>query len=142
MIRLLAVLVLALTLAGCGDIKKPPGTTSIDVSYDDLLNKKHLKLDIPLGVGDTLRINLAANPSTGYRWAPEAQISDPAVLAQREHYDSGPSGVHLPGAPGTATWTFQALAPGATTVSTTYGQPWPGGVKDAWTFTAAVTVRG
>ncbi|WP_319436971.1 protease inhibitor I42 family protein [Mycobacterium sp. RTGN5] len=141
MIRLIALLALALTLAGCGDIKKPPGTTTIDVSYDDLLNKKQIRLNVSLGVGDTLRVNLAANPSTGYQWDAQAQISDEGVIAQRDHYDSGPSGVHLPGAPGTATWTFQALAAGSTTVSTSYGQLWPGGTKNAWSFTAAVTVR-
>jgi inhibitor of cysteine peptidase len=141
MIRLIALVAMALTLAGCGGIKKPPGTTTIDVSYDDLLNKRHLKLDISVAVGDTLRVVLASNPSTGYQWTPQAQIGDPAVIAQRDHYDSGGSGVHLPGAPGTATWTFQALKPGTTTVATTYGQPWPGGVKDSWSFTAAVTVR-
>jgi inhibitor of cysteine peptidase len=141
MIRLIALLALTLTLAGCGSIKKPPGTTTIDVSYDDLLNKKQIRLDVSLGVGDTLRVNLASNPSTGYQWGAQAQISDPAVIAQRDHYDSGPAGVHLPGAPGTATWTFQALATGITTVSTSYGQLWPGGAKNAWSFTAAVTVR-
>lgn len=141
MIRLIAVLALALSLAGCGDIKKPPGTTNIDLTYDDLLKENHPTLDIPLGAGGTLRLNLATNPSTGYQWAAQAQISDPAVIVQRDHYDSGPSGVHLPGAPGTATWTFEALKPGTTTVATTYGQPWPGGVKDAWTFTATVTVH-
>jgi inhibitor of cysteine peptidase len=144
MIRLLAVLVLAVTLAGCGEIKieKPPGNTNIDVSYDDLLKKKHLSLPISLGVGDTLRINLATNPSTGYQWSAQAQISDTAVLVQRDHYDSGPSGAHFPGAPGTTTWTLQALKAGTATVALTYGQPWPGGLKDAWTFTATVTVRG
>ncbi|BBY58947.1 protease inhibitor I42 family protein [Mycolicibacterium sarraceniae] len=141
MIRLIAVLVMALTLAGCGDIKKPPGNTTIDVSYDDLLTKKHLSLDIALSAGDTLRVNLASNPSTGYRWDAQAQISDAAVIEQRDHYDSGPSGVHLPGAPGTVTWTFQALKSGTSTVTTHYGQPWPGGAKDAWTFAATVTVR-
>jgi inhibitor of cysteine peptidase len=140
-IRLIALLTLALALAGCGSIKKPPGTTNIDVSYDDLLNRKRIRVDISLAVGDTLRVNLASNPSTGYQWDAQAQIRDPAVIAQRDHYDSGPAGAHLPGAPGTATWTFQALAAGSTTVSTSYGQPWPGGAKNAWSFTAAVTVR-
>jgi hypothetical protein len=32
------------------------------------------------------------------------------------------------------------MAPGNTTVSTTYGRPWPGGEKDSWTFVADVTV--
>ena len=139
--RLIALLALALALAGCGDIKKPPGTTTVDVSYDDLLNKKHISLDVSLGVGDTLRVILASNASTGYQWTAQAQISDPAVLVQRDHYSAGPSDVRPPGTAGIETWSLQALAAGTTTVATSYGQPWPGGAKDAWTFTAAVTVR-
>ena len=34
----------------------------------------------------------------------------------------------------------RVFGPGTTTVSTTYGRPWTGGEKDAWTFTAEVTV--
>ena len=139
--RLIALLALALTLAGCDDIKKPPGTTTIDVSYDDLLNKKQISLDVTVAVGDTLQVILASNPSTGYQWSAQAQVNDPAVLVQRSHYSAGPADVHPPGTAGTETWTFQALKAGTTTVATTYGQPWPGGTKDAWTFTAAVTVR-
>jgi predicted secreted protein len=141
MMRLIALLATALTLAACGDIKKPPGTTTIDVSYDDLLNKKQISLDVTVAVGDTLRIILASSASTGYQWSAQAQVSDPAVVAQRDHFYAGPSDIRPPGAAGTETWTFQALKAGTTTLATTYGQPWPGGAKDAWTFTAAVTVR-
>jgi inhibitor of cysteine peptidase len=31
--------------------------------------------------------------------------------------------------------------PGSATLTTTYGQPWPGGTADAWTFSAVVSVR-
>ena len=45
-----------------------------------------------------------------------------------------------PGASGTDEWAFEVMAPGAATVTTGYGQPWPGGQKNAWTFTAEVSV--
>ena len=46
-----------------------------------------------------------------------------------------------PGAAGTEVWTFDAIKPGSATLTTSYGQPWPGGTKGAWTFSAAVSVR-
>ena len=137
MIRLIALLALVLTLAGCGSIKKPPGTNDHRRVLRRSTEQEADPLDVSLAVGDTLRVNLASNPSTGYQWGAQAQISDEGVIAQRDHYDSGPAGVHLPGAPGTATWTFQALAAGTATVSTSYSQLWPGGAKNSWTFTAS-----
>jgi inhibitor of cysteine peptidase len=141
MTRVLALLALLLTLAGCADIKRPPRTTSVQVSYDDLLTKKHINQNVTLAVGDSLRIILASNASTGYQWSAQAQISDPAVVVQRDHLYAAPPGVGPPGSSGTETWTFQALKAGTTTVSTSYSQPWPGGAKDSWTFTASVTVQ-
>ena len=38
-------------------------------------------------------------------------------------------------------WTFDAVKPGSATLTTIYGQSWPGGTKDAWTFSAEVSVR-
>ncbi|MFN8090246.1 MAG: protease inhibitor I42 family protein [Mycobacterium sp.] len=41
--------------------------------------------DIDLAAGQTLRVILGANASTGYRWTEDAQISDTAVLVQTGH---------------------------------------------------------
>ena len=62
------------------------------------------------------------------------------VLAQTGHQTVAPTDAK-PGAAGTEVWTFDAIKPGSATLTTTYGQPWPGGAKDAWTFSAAVSVR-
>jgi len=142
MIRLIALVAVILAVAGCGrEIKKPPQTTTIEVSYDNLLSKKHIDLPVKLGVGDTLQVILASNSTTGYQWTEQTTISDPAVLVQRSHFYAGPSGARPPGTAGTETWTFEALATGTTTVATSYGQPWPGGAKDSWTFSTTVTVH-
>ena len=116
-----------------------PQVKTISVSYDELLNQKRITRAVTLGTGDTLRISLASNASTGYQWAPQVQISDGRVLTQAGHETATADGP--PGAPGAEVWTLRAAAPGATTVTTSYGQPWPGGAKAAWTFTAEVTVR-
>jgi inhibitor of cysteine peptidase len=45
----------------------------------------------------------------------------------------------LLGAPGTETWTFEALKVGTTAMD--YSRPWQGGEKGAGTFMASVEVR-
>lgn len=134
---------MASSLMGCAAGSDPresgPQTTTIEVSYDDLLDQKNITRTLTLNLGDTLQVSLGSNPSTGFRWTPQMQITDPTVLAQAGHEVLGPS-VARPGAAGREVWALQAIGPGATTVSTTYGRPWSGGEKDSWTFSAEVTV--
>ena len=136
--------VIALGVLGCSGGTTPPAgpapqIETVTVSYDDLLNQKRVTRAVTLATGDTLRISLASNASTGYQWAPQAQISDGRVLSQTGHETVSADGP--PGSAGAEVWTLRALTPGAATLTMTYGQPWPGGAKDAWTFTAQVTVR-
>ena len=131
----------ALTLAGCAQAdNRASQSTTVEVSYDDLLNQKNVSRQVSLVAGDTLRVALASNASTGYQWTAEAQVSDRGVLTQTNHQTVAPTDAK-PGAAGTEVWTFDAIKPGSATLTTTYGQPWPGGTKDAWTFSAAVSVR-
>ena len=134
---------MASSLMGCAAGSDPresgPQTTTIEMSYDDLLDQKNITRTLTLNLGDTLQISLGSNPSTGFRCTPQMQITDPTVLAQAGHEVLGPS-VARPGAAGREVWALQAIGPGATTVSTTYGRPWSGGEKDSWTFSAEVTV--
>lgn len=134
---------MASSLTGCtkgSDTRESgPQTTTIEVSYDDLLDQKNITRTLTLNIGDTLQISLGSNPSTGFRWTPQMQITDATVLAQAGHEVLGPS-VARPGAAGREVWALQAIGPGATTVSTTYGRPWSGEEKDSWTFSAEVTV--
>ena len=142
--RLAALVAIALGVLGCSGGTNPPAgpapqIKTVTVSYDDLLNQKRVTRAVTLATGDTLRISLASNASTGYQWAPQAQISDGRVLSQTGHETVSADGP--PGSAGAEVWTLRALTPGAATLTMTYGQPWPGGAKDAWTFTAQVTVR-
>ena len=138
-----AALLAASVAVGCsGKSDTPqsgPRTTTIEVSYDDLLNQKNVTRTLALKVGDTLQVSLGSNPSTGFSWAPQMQITDAAVLVQTGHEALAPS-ASRPGAAASDVWALQAMAPGNTPVSTAYGRPWPGGEKDAWTFVADVTV--
>ena len=138
---LLTAMAVALSASGCADDapESGPQTITIEVSYDDALNQVNITRTVTMNVGDTLQVSLASNPSTGFGWAPDMQITNAAVMAQAGHEVLGPVAGRL-GAASREVWALQAIGPGTTTVSTTYGRPWPGGEKDAWTFTAEVTV--
>lgn len=142
--QMLAVLLAIAALAGCAGESEPPAagpkTTTIEISYDELLNQKQVSRGVDLAVGDTLQVSLGANPSTGYQWAPQMTISDARVVTQTGHETIAASPAR-PGAPGSDVWVLQAMAPGTTTVSTSYSRPWAGGEQDSWSFTADVTVR-
>jgi inhibitor of cysteine peptidase len=141
---LMAVLLAASSSVACSGKSDPPKsgpqTTTIEVSYDDLLNQKHIRRTLALKVGDTLQVSLGSNPSTGFGWTAQMQITNPAVLVQTGHEVLAPS-ADRPGAAASEVWALQVLAPGTTAVSTSYGRPWTGGEKDAWTFSADVTVN-
>lgn len=113
---------------------------SIDVSYAELQEKKVVSRDVTLSVGDTLHVTLASNPSTGFNWTADTQISDPSVIEQTSH-ETVPPTSDLQGAPGTEVWKFSASKEGTAMIETDYNQPWPAGAKKAWTFTANVVVQ-
>lgn len=141
---LAAVAITAASLTGCATKTEAPKagephTTTIEISYDDLLKQQQISRSVHLSVGDTLQVSLGSNASTGYQWADQMLLSDPAVLTQTGHETVAPT-ADRPGAAGQEVWTLQAKAPGTTTASTTYGQPWPGGEKESWVFSANVEV--
>lgn len=152
--RHLGVLAVAVStvvaLAGCTGKSEPPvsgsqsaapsGPQTIEISYDDLMNQKQVSRSVDLAVGDFLQVSLGSNASTGFQWDEKMLISDPKVVAQTGHEAIAPA-ADRPGAPGKDVWMLQAMAPGNSTVSATYGRPWPGGEKEVWVFSANVTVR-
>ena len=112
--------------------------------YDqDFQANDNLVSSIDISQGDTLVIVLVSNPTTGFRWSEQADISDTNVLKQDNHEFSGPESDPAPpvGAPGLESWRIQALTPGTSTVYLEYSRPWDGGEKDARTFTLNVTVK-
>lgn len=141
-------LIAATTLMGCTGKSEPakpataagPQTTTIEISYDDLQNQKQISRSVSMSVGDTLKVILGSNASTGFQWKEDMLISDRKVIAQIGHTMVAPE-AGLPGASGSEVWTLAAKAPGNSTVSSTYGRPWPGGEKDSWVFSANVTVN-
>jgi inhibitor of cysteine peptidase len=139
---LLAVAVLvASTAAGCTFASRnPPTSKTLEVPMGDVLKQSAITQDATLAVGNTLTVKLGSNYSTPYRWAIATKIGDPSIVKQTGHEFVQPTSDRL-GAPGMEVWTFTALTPGTTTISTSYSSIVGKDTKPACTYTANVTVQ-
>ncbi len=130
--------VLALSLMACSS--PSPGNVSWEVPIDNFMEQQHVSDQIEVPAGDTLTLTLGSNPTTGFLWSEEAQISDTNVLKQVSHDYKAP-GSEMVGAAGQEIWKFEALKEGTSIVSMEYSRPWEGGEKGEWIYKLAVTVK-
>jgi inhibitor of cysteine peptidase len=137
--RLALALVLALVtiiLSSCGFLRGPRSFSPSPVqTFDESWDNK----SIEIAAGSTFTVTLASNPSTGYKW--DAVMSNPLVMGTAGGTYSSTAVTPMPGSGGQEIWTFKGLAPGTSTLSMSYGQPWVGGAKNAKAFTLSVTVK-
>ena len=114
-----------------------------EISCDDFTTNNHIAKQVDVNDGDTFTVILCSNPSTGFQWVEEAQISDPATVKQTGHNFISPESdpPPPPGTPGQEIWTFEALEKGTATISMEYSRPWEGGEKGEWTFELTVSVK-
>jgi inhibitor of cysteine peptidase len=138
----LAVVVLvASTAMGCTFASRnPPTSQTLQVPMDDVLKQNAITQSVTLAVGNTLTVKLGSNYSTPYRWKPDTKIGDSTIVKQTSHEYVQPTSDAL-GAPGTEEWTFSALKPGRTTISTSYASIVGKDNKPVCTYTANVTVQ-
>jgi len=73
--------------------------------------------------GERFTIALESNASTGFRWYLDAPRPDPNVVRVVSSEYRAPA-QPLAGAPGSEVWTFDAFAPGTTTLAFAYRRPW------------------
>ncbi|MBW0012578.1 protease inhibitor I42 family protein [Mycobacterium sp.] len=135
-----AMLVSSLVLGCTLPSRNPPSDKILEVSMDDVLTQSVITQDVTMGVGNTLTVKLGSNYSTPYRWAIDTHVGDPTVIKQTGHRFVQPT-TDARGAPGTEVWTFAALKPGSTTITTSYTSIVGKDVKPACTYTAKVTVQ-
>ncbi len=124
------------------DVAVVPATSApvtVSVSCDSFEATPFQGAGTILAVGEDLLVTLCSNASTGYVWG-DPQISDPTVVTLTGVNGDAPASP-LPGAPGSQSWLFEAVATGTVRIHMSYGQPWEGGAQDAWTFDLDVTVR-
>ena len=121
-IRLLVTVAMLVSsmLVGCTfQSRNPPTSKTVQVPMDDVLKQSVITQNVTLAVGNTLTLKLGSNYTTPYRWTPDTKIGDDTIVKQTGHRFVQPTTDAL-GAPGTEVWTFTALKPGTTTITTYY----------------------
>lgn len=134
----LAFVLCAAALAACGATAgaEPAGASCQQFAASATIDESR-----SVAVGGDLTISLCSNASTGFAWG-EPQVADPAVLqvAGRTYQESAGASTGVVGAAGTEVLTVHGLSAGTTTLTISYGQPWPGGAQDTWQYRLTVTV--
>jgi inhibitor of cysteine peptidase len=138
-LAIIAAIVLLPTLILLGGCTIAYSEAKVEISCDQFQDSHHSMNEIQLGVGDTVTIDLCSNPTTGFQWEENPNISDSTVLEQTSH-EFIPPGTNVPGQAGREVWVFKTLKRGVSTVSFEYSRPWEGGEKGEWTYTLTVTV--
>lgn len=124
----------AATAVGCGD--------EADASDALTLGKADNGKTFTLEAGDTVKVILAGNPTTGYTWAAALDETSAALLRLEgePEYVQGTTDESVVGAGGTFTFTFTALKTGEATLKLVYARPWES-VQPLETFEVALTVE-
>ena len=92
---------------------------------------------VALAKGETLAVELAGNPTTGYEWT-IAQLDAAFLRLVDSSYSADSSAI---GSGGAYTFRFEALQAGATTLGLVYRRPWETTAADP-SFTLAVNIQG
>ncbi len=118
-IMLIAVVVaLSLGLLGCAPAAKQ---ASVEVPLDDFSKQHFISREVTVNAGDSFTLTLGSNPTMGFTWPDEPQISDQTVLQQTAHEFIPPGEEGVVGAPSKEVWTFKALNKGNSTISMVSG---------------------
>ena len=110
---------------------------SLAVTCEDFEDNPNNESEFTLEVGDKIRIELCANPSTGYQW--EYEMTEDIVMVEDHDYDE-PEG-DVVGAAGIEFWTFEAVNPGNTKITMEYTRPGTGSTEDSWTLIMSIAVE-
>jgi inhibitor of cysteine peptidase len=113
----------------CCACKRTSLTINADKGYDGRA--------IDLRVGDGVKLSLAENPTTGYRWEFVAK-PEPYCVVASDAYVANAGAI---GSGGSHNWAFRAVRQGTGTVSIAYRRPWEKDVPPAQTFTLTLVVK-
>ncbi|UCC16679.1 MAG: protease inhibitor I42 family protein [Dehalococcoidales bacterium] len=111
---------------------------SLAVTCEDFDDNPNNESEFTLEVGDKIRIELCANPSTGYGW--DYEMTEDNIVMEEDHDFDEPEG-DVVGAPGIEFWTFEAVNPGNTEIIMEYTPPGTGNTEDSWTLQMSITVE-
>ncbi len=135
MLMIVAALALTACSAGAGETPSSPAAANSDVQgvRDG---------STTLAVGQTLRIELPSNATTGYSWTMSGariEVLSPASPFGQEVADPHEPG--MVGVGGKTVWRFTAAQPGTTNLTFAYRRSWERDTPPAETATYRITVR-
>jgi inhibitor of cysteine peptidase len=98
---------------------------------------------LKLAVGQQAPIELEENPSTGYRWAIDAQASSNLSILHIDDrgFSHSVGDKPLLGAPGVHRWNVHATSPGNASITFVYRRPWEPSVARRHQVEVEATVR-
>jgi inhibitor of cysteine peptidase len=128
-LQVLHLFVFVLLSVCCCACKRTSLTINADKNYDGRT--------LELRVGDGVKLSLAENPTTGYRWELVAK-PEPNCVVVNDSYVAKTDAI---GSGGTRSWEFRAVSPGTGTVSLAYRRPWEKDVAPAQTFKMTLVVK-
>jgi inhibitor of cysteine peptidase len=141
-----------LLVGGCAEEPSPlvvPDTIPIPSAEDadvfipigEFQSQPHIDVVMNTVLGGELTVVLGSNPTTGYQWSENAEISDESVIKQVSHGFVEPGIDEPPGTPGEEAWTFKALERGTVTIFLEYSRPWVEEDALHWTVTITTTIQ-
>ena len=119
----------------------PTGYSDISIPIEEFQNQPHIDVAMSTVVGGELTVTLGSNPTTGFQWSEDAEISDASIVKQVRHEFAGPGIDEPPGTPGEEVWTFETLKKGTVTTFLEYSRPWIEEDVDHWTVTITTTIE-
>lgn len=119
----------------------PTGYSDISIPIGEFQNQPHIDVVMHSVVGGELTVTLGSNPTTGFQWSEDAEISDESVIRQVSHEFVGPGIDKPPGTPGEEVWTFKALKKDTVTILLEYSRPWSETDIGLWAVIIAVTIE-
>lgn len=122
--------------ASAAAAKDAPAPKTVEMTRDD--DGK----TVTVRPGDTVRIKLKSNRTTGYSWAMTGKLDEKVLKSEGNEYkvDEHPAG--MVGVGGSDVWTFKALAAGKTEIVLGYARPWEKDKEPAQAFKLTVVVDG
>lgn len=124
-VELIVLVLLSVWCAGC---PHKAVTVAIGQQYDGKT--------IRLSVGDSVKLALAENPTTGYKWEILAK-PEPEFAIVGDAYVANPANNPIGGG-GTHDWEFRAEKKGTGTLRLGYRRPWEKGPAKMFTLTMVV----
>ncbi len=119
----------------------PTPYSTVSIPIEEFPNHPHIDVVMHAIVGEELTVTLGSNPTTGFRWSEDAEISDESIIKQVSHKFVGPGIDKPPGTSGEEVWTFKALKKGTTTISVEYSRPWIEEDVGHWTVTITANIK-